>query len=97
MSVGIDIGSGNDYDITNDSEEDMGASGSDAERKAAGESLLTERCAYSLGVAPERRAVAGVNGREGIRKIRMNKGGTALDRTSFEVLSFFIGKEGMNT
>ena len=26
----------------------------------------------------------------------MNKGGTALDRTSFEVLSFFIGKEGMN-
>ena len=96
MSVGIDIGSGNDYDIANDSEEDMGASGSDAERKAAGESLLTERCAYSLGVAPERRAVAGVNGREGIRKIRMNKGGTALDRTSFEVLSFFIGKEGMN-
>ena len=67
MSVGIDIGSENDYDIANDSEEDTGTSDSDAERKAAGESLLTEWCAYYLGVAPEKRAVAGVNGAEGMR------------------------------
>lgn len=65
--MAIDIRSVNDYDITNDSEEDTGTSGSDAERKAAGESLLTEWCAYYLGVAPEKRAVAGVNGAEGMR------------------------------